>query len=254
MSTNNVGSGMKTVKLAVKPAELGILAITPMASGEAGAGARAKKVGPTQCIYFCGGPQVHQVTVEDGDKKQTFKQTFEQFPRVYLSDMESICEFETEQSVVEAWRSGELETSISDEEKIGPAWKFLQAMKQSKDGFFHSYSDYLQKVADQLMQQNGGDAIQVACGKAKGKDISFHIPIPEDEDFDICKLHFLANDDWWDGRYDFIVDCGYIFESFDVLLTMAEYDGRIYPIDSDVFFRTWHPMESKLLDSNWEEI
>ena len=259
MSTNNAGPGMKTVKLVVRPPELGILAITPMASGGK---KRATKVGLTHYIYFGGGVRKSGgeldfrflVTVEDGDKKQAFEQNGDQIPCVYLSSVGDVSEFETEQAVLEAWRSEEWDTGIHSEEEIAPAWKFLQAMKQSGDGLFRYYSDYILQKAAQLMQQPGADAIQVACGSAKGKDIPFHVSIPENEDFDIRKLHFLWDDDWYDCEYDFLNECGYIFELLPVLLTMVEYDGRIYPIDSGVAFRTWHPMESKLLDANLEEI
>lgn len=73
--------------------------------------------------------------------------------------------------------------------------------------------------------------ILATVGNGGQGDVSFRIEIPQNEQFDINKLHFLGDSSWFDPPLPFRVhpDIGYNLDRCsDTLLELLEYDGKIY--------------------------
>ena len=94
-------------------------------------------------------------------------------------------------------------------------------------------NDYLKHVSKEAID-NGEDEDMVnylELGEIGKGEITFRIEIPEDEEFDLKKLHFIEGGDIEDFPEGFDVFLSTWFK----ILDDVEYDGRIY-CEKEVFF------------------
>lgn len=112
-------------------------------------------------------------------------------------------------------------------------WKKLQDGKIPEDdlvmiGLVHHISSQL---GNPWQEKDDGDvAFLDGVGEPGGVEITFELEIPENEPFDIEKLHFFRESDWWDDNGKrALAESGYLLaDCSDASLELLEYDGQIY--------------------------
>lgn len=115
-------------------------------------------------------------------------------------------------------------------------WKKLQNGKIAEDDLFmiglvHHIGSHLANPWQDAGAEGGGKvAFLDSVGDMGPGEIVFEIEIPENEPFDIDRLHFFCEGDWWDsGQHKALCACGYLLaDCSDTSLELLEYDGRIY--------------------------
>ena len=73
------------------------------------------------------------------------------------------------------------------------------------------------------------DAVLLRSSIIGKGSVRYQIELEEDEEFDINKLHFICEGDWWDDDFVDIEGLSYIFESSDLMLDFIIYDGKFIP-------------------------
>ncbi|GEM_PF-5686198 len=209
----------------------------------------------SQDIYFCNGNHVN-MTMLDGDKKQEF----EELPAVYpcmTNGHESIDEVEEEygDDGINAWKVLEKvqKTPQEDVELNNPLYSLIKL----PGGYFKDYIKAKIKETNSVSEFADDEGINyIQCGKIGKGTVSFYIEIPKDEPFDINKLHFFAEDEWWDQE-DFVSCIDELAEDFssqNVLLMFVEYDGRIYRRQDTEFAPGWKSCCSFFSDNDLRKL
>ena len=110
---------------------------------------------------------------------------------------------------------------------------FLKRVKEGKEDSNGFHKGYLRHVIDSLHgitpDEEYSELALLSFGEIGKGIVKFAIEIPEGEQFDINKLHFIWDGDWWDTYIAEECD-GFseTFEGHDIMLDCVEYDGRIY--------------------------
>lgn len=254
---------MKTVKITVWTSKLAALSMTPVTREYANEHAHDEDLerllpeeGFPRDFFFCDGYEdgAVRLTVENGGKEQ-------QFEKLPVVDWSEISEVSDEEE-----RNGEFENEEAVRESLGDdsyvaAWKMLKPLRSSPlAGVIPNgdYFDFIQKditFRDQCCDSGGDGIFFVKCGSMGKGEISFEIDLPDGEEFDMGKLHFLNCGEWWD-REEFPCECQEAFQCQDVLLEYVEYDGRfIERQEPDLSFTPWKYIYcAKFSDAAFQEL
>lgn len=284
----NEGKKMRTVELTVWTGWLGTVDFTPVNKSYAneyiGSDEEPDDVydrfEDTCSVYFVNGDDNVNLKVKDGDKELSF----DKLPQLYLGAIEDYRDNKTLKDWLEAcWDGEEDEKPQSDTEIIKwldenydydyddgwTVWKVMQKAdlddvpsvfqelwEQFENGEYLSFIDYLRLQGKEFNEAFSDDGVNYcACGSPGKGTVNFYIELPEDEEFDIKKLHFLCEGDWWDCDFGLMDECFNALRGMDVLLEVVEYDGRFYRMQDPFFVPGWKDFGgAKFLDCDMNEV
>ena len=199
-------------------------------------------------VYFCDDRKVN-ITVKDGEEEKKYtEKRLNELDFGFISeakdqDYEDWCErddYDSDEEYAEAIDEARLDdedcycvwlTKNIDLEEAGPV--FQGYWEECLEDCFGGLCNYLRPIAREAIN-NGEDDDMVnflELGEIGKGEVSFRIEIPEGEEFDINKLHFICGGDIEDFPEGFDV---FLSTSFTIL-DAVEYDGRIYS-EKEVFF------------------
>ena len=199
-------------------------------------------------VYFCDDQKVN-ITVNDGENEK-------KYTGVYLNSVDFGYINETKDSDLSGWcnrdyydsdeeYAEDFDKMLCDDDEFHCAWLTKNIDLDEASKVFHEFweanleewfallNNYLKLVAKEAIDNAPGDDMVnfVELGEIGKGMVSFRIEIPEDEEFELKKLHFIFAGDIEDFPAGFDV---YLSSSFR-LLEDVEYDGRIYN-EKDVDF------------------
>ena len=199
-------------------------------------------------VYFCDNQEVN-ITVKDGEKEKKYTDVrLNGLDFGIVSDdldLDIWCDrddYDSDEEYAEALKelryeeielySHWLKNNINLDEA---SYTFQQFWNACLEGYGGSggMNDYLKHVSKEAID-NGEDEDMVnylELGEIGKGEITFRIEIPEDEEFDLKKLHFIEGGDIEDFPEGFDVFLSTWFK----ILDDVEYDGRIY-CEKEVFF------------------
>ena len=289
---DNEEKKMRTVELTVWSGYLGLVEITPVNKSYAnkyiGSGEEPDDVydrfEDTCSVFFVNGDDNVNLKVKDGDKELSF----DKLPQLWFGAIEDYRDNRTVKDWLEAcWDGEEDEKPQSDAEIIKwmdeydydddcdspwyawSVWKVMQKAdlddvpsvfqelwEQFVNGEYLSFIDYLRlqgKVFNEAISDDGVN--YCACGSPGKGTVNFYIELPEDEEFDIKKLHFLCDEDWFDCDFGLVDECCNALNGMNVLLEVVEYDGRFYRMQDPFFVPGWKDFGgAKFLDCDMNEV
>ena len=280
---------MRTVELTVWTGWLGMVDITPVSKSYAnkyiGSGEEPDdlydRFEDTCSVYFVNGNENVNLKVKDGDKELSF----DKLPQLDYRAYDDYRGYTLKDWLEENWEGEEDEKPQSDAEIIKyvdenydysyddgwPVWKMVQKVnldqddvpsvfselweQLKKDGYL-DFVNYLRLQAKEYNEAISGDGVNYCASGSPGKgQVTFYIELPEDEEFDINKLHFVCSDDWWDTDFGLMDECYNALNGMDVLLEAVEYDGHFYRMQDPFFVPGWKDFGgAKFLDCDMNEV
>jgi len=255
---------MRTVELNVWTGYLGSVDITPVSRTYA-----IKHIGEnpddlyeefeyTRSIFFCS--EESNLKVKDGDNELQF----DELPHLDLGNINEYKNYSREEILEEIEKEDVDEDDLLEYEEYY-AWKLAQNANLEEVNLFNDFWNevinddvclmrYVQMENRQYTMDIGEDASFVECGCIGKAILTYNIEIPEDEEFDIKKLHFISESDWFDGD-PFIDEFCEAFNGSDVLLMVVEYDGKFYPLSDSEFVPGWKAYSGgRFFDLELEEL
>jgi hypothetical protein len=284
----NKEKNTRTVELTVWTGWLGTVDITPVSKSYAnkyiGSGEEPDdlydRFEDTCSVYFVNGDENVNLKVKDGDKELSF----DDLPQLDFGVFGDYQEYTLEDWLENAWDGGEDEKPQSDAEIIKwvdenyddydngwYVWKMVQKAdlnqddvpgifselwEQLKEDGYLDFVNYLRLQAKEYNEAVSDDGVNYfACGSPGKGQVTFYIDLPEDEEFDIKKLHFVGSDDWWDDDFGLMDECYNALRGMDVLLEVVEYDGHFYRMQDPFFVPGWKDFGgAKFLDCDMNEV
>ena len=199
-------------------------------------------------VYFCNNSEVN-ITVKDGDKE-------EKYTEVNLQGLDFSCVHEVKDSELNDWCDRDdydsdeeyaeaIEELRYDDDEFYCAWltkninlddagyAFEQFWNACLEDCIGGLNGYLKPVSEEAVNNGEGEDMvnYLELGEIGKGEITFRIEIPEGEEFELKKLHFVNGGDVEDFPAGFDV----FLSTWFTLLDVVEYDGRIY-CEKDAFF------------------
>lgn len=221
---------------------LGTISVTPVtreyADGHAGekepAGLDA--FGPARNFHFCNGDNGAILTVRTGGTKKKTKVWTTKLPQLDYNAMLDVL-FNNWENPDEAEPDDDPVCMGREEAELWHVWRSFRHFSIPEFMRKHGrFLDYLRLETKHLDEKNGCDRSNFVQGSLTGAGkIVFEIELPEGEEFDIGKLHFLKQAGWLEEASFPGYDFDEAFYGKDVLLDYVEYDGRFHMRTGDVF-------------------
>ena len=250
---------------------LGMISVTPVTREFADGHAGEKKpegleaFGPARNFHFCNGDSGAILTVKTGGTKKKTKAWANKLPQLDYRAMLDV--------LFDNWENPDVAEPDEDpicmgreETELWHVWRSFRHFSMPE--FMRKYGrywDYLRLETKHLDEKPGCDGTSfVGSSWAGAGKIVFEIELPDGEEFDFGKLHFLKQEDWWEETP---LNEGAFWQAFggkDVLLDYVEYDGRFHKRTDALFglsldyyhrFEKWqYVFGGQYLDSRFKKL
>lgn len=269
--TPGTARAKNVVVVTVWTSDLGTISVTPVTREFADEHAGEKEpeglaaFGPARNFHFCNGDSGAILTVKTGGLKKKTKVWANKLPQLDYAAMRNV--------LFDNWENPDVAEPDEDpicmgreETELWHVWRSFHHFSMPE--FMRKYGrywDYLRLETKHLDEKPGCDGTSfVGSSWAGAGKIVFEIELPDGEEFDFGKLHFLKQEDWWEETP---LNEGAFWQAFggkDVLLDYVEYDGRFHKRTDALFglsldyyhrFEKWqYVFGGQYLDSRFKKL